>query len=452
MTRAPATLCKRLWLGGGAVGLFVFTLVVAGPVVDRSGDGGKLGLGYDFLPAYVAGHFARTGEFAKMYDRAAFSEMQTRVIQDAGLEMDGRFGAGLNPPHFALLFAPLSAYPYRTAAGIWLAINIVLLAGAIAVLVRLFPKEENEIVTEASLARRWRVRGLVPLLVLASMPFCQAMGHQQNTFLSLLLLGATVTLWRGGHTLAAGLVCGLMFYKPQVAMVVAVVLCLDAGRRAVLGLGITGVATLLLTVWVMPGALEEYARTLPLNVEWIQGRLRYNWGRQATWLGFWRLLIHGREPRLPSIVVSVLWWSCSTAVAGALAAAWFRTRRHREGSRDRLIAASIACTPLLIPYFMDYDLLLLAVPAALYAADVIRNGGPAAADRWTLRAWVALYLWAYLNPGLSGMLRASLTVPLLSAVAGGLILRCLRPVVEAPSAGTTADDERRPRPVLARAA
>jgi len=154
-----ANLRKRLALAGGGVGLFLLTLVLAGPLVDRSADPGRLGMGYDFLPAYVAGHFARTGEYAKMYDRAAFSAMQTQVIQDAGLEMDGRFGAGLNPPHFALLFAPLSALPYKTAALVWLATNVVLLGGSIVLLARMLPAEGS-------------LRGLVPLLLCVSMPFC----------------------------------------------------------------------------------------------------------------------------------------------------------------------------------------------------------------------------------------------------------------------------------------
>ena len=416
-----AGLRKRFALAGGGVGLFLLTLVVAGPLVDPPPGRGRLGLGYDFLPAYVAGHFARTGEHAKMYDRAAFSEMQTRVIREAGLDMDGRYGAGLNPPHFALMFAPLSALPYRTAAAVWLALNVAFAAGSIALLVRLLPPERS-------------LRGLVPLLVLVSMPFCQAMGHQQNTLLSLLLLTAAVTCWRGNSPFAAGAAAGLLFFKPQLAAVVAAVIVLDLGWRAALGLGAVGALTLLVTVACMPGALGEYLRTLPLNVDWIQNKLQYNWGRQTTFLGFWRLLVQGREagPVLPA--VRLLWAASSSVVAAALAAAWLRTRRAvRHGAdahpvRDRLIAASVACTPLLIPYFMDYDLLLLSVPAVLFASDVARRGGrdPTAADRWTLRAWVALYGWAYLNPGLSGVLGVSLTVPLLAAVSYGLASRCGR--------------------------
>jgi hypothetical protein len=108
-----------------------------------------------------------------------------------------------------------------------------------------------------------------------------------------------------------------------------------------------------------------------------------------------------------------------------LVVAFFRAKT--TGHRDRLISASIACTPLLLPYFMDYDLLLLAVPAVLFASERVQDASPNRADRRITMAWVALYAWAYLNPGLSGLLHVSLTVPLLTAVSWGLLNRCWNP-------------------------
>src|SRR5256885_3633418 len=157
--------------------------------------------------------------------------MQNQVIRAANLEMDGWYGACLNPPHFALLFAPLSALPYRTAAAVWLGINVLLFVASLVLLVRLLPAEAR---------RDWKSWCLIPLLATASMPFLQAAGHQQNTFLSLLILATTVTLWRNRQAFAAGAVVGLLFYKPQLALVVALVLTVDLGRRALLGLGLTG--------------------------------------------------------------------------------------------------------------------------------------------------------------------------------------------------------------------
>lgn len=443
----PSTLRKRLWLSGGGVGLFVLTLLVAGPLLDKDAGDGKVNLGYDFLPAYVAGHFARTGESAKMYDRAAFCAMQDRVIREARLDMDGRFGAGLNPPHFALLFAPLSALPYRAAAGVWLGINVALFAASLVLLVRLLPIEAR---------RDWRTWGLVPLLTAVSMPFLQAAGHQQNTFLSLLILVTTVTLWRSGRGLAAGAVAGLLFYKPQLALVVAAVLVIHLGRRAVLGLGVTGVALLLATVLAMPGALAEYLQTLASNLDWIQNQHRYNWGRQVTFLGFARLLIYGNQPGAPTFLARAVWLTGATAVGAALAAVAFRARRSTPGTDDnfgagdRLIALAITSTPLLIPYYLDYDLLLLSVPAVLFASEMMPQPAWRRVDQWTLRAWIAVYAWSYLNPGLSGMMRVSLTVPLLTALMAGLFARCLWRRQSLEGSGQPPDTV--PAPPLARAA
>jgi len=49
--------------------------------------------------------------------------------------------------------------------------------------------------------------GLVPLLIVTSMPFVQAISHGQNTFSSLLLLSLVVTAWRAKRALLAGMVC-----------------------------------------------------------------------------------------------------------------------------------------------------------------------------------------------------------------------------------------------------
>ncbi len=40
-----------------------------------------------------------------------------------------------------------------------------------------------------------------------------------------------------------------------------------------------------------------------------------------------------------------------------------------------LIAATVASTPLLMPFYFDYDQLLLAIPAVLFAAEWIRRAG-----------------------------------------------------------------------------
>src|SRR6185437_13575806 len=88
----------------------------------------------------------------------------------------------------------------------------------------------------------WRSWALVPVLMMLSTPFIHALSHAQNTCTSLLLLTMTVVLWRKQRAVAAGLVGGLLFYKPQLWAVLMCVLVFSLGWRSLIGLSMTGMA------------------------------------------------------------------------------------------------------------------------------------------------------------------------------------------------------------------
>jgi hypothetical protein len=291
----------------------------------------------------------------------------------------------------------------------------------------------------------WRGWGLVPLLLVLPLPFWEAMYHQQNTFLSLFLLCVIVSFWRMAQpwsllpvpgsprrrvsaSLLAGLVTGLLFYKPQLAFAVAAALVLTRGRRALLGLSITGTLLLIFTLREMPGTLTAFLHALPPTIHWMRTQLPYNWGRQVTPLSFWRLLLQGRSIGEIALLPRILSYTTAAGFGVALGAAMLRFLRRRKSGAcpDRLIAATIVSMPLIMPYYMDYDLLLFAVPAVLLAGDWIRTAAPPSrADRFLLGSWVALFLEFYMNPGLANHTTLNLAVPLLGILAALSILRSL---------------------------
>src|SRR5437764_277736 len=65
-------------------------------------------------------------------------------------------------------------------------------------------EERAALLGAAPLLLDWKTWALVPLLMAVSMPFIQAIGHGQNTCLSLLIVAATVKLWRKDCAVAAG--------------------------------------------------------------------------------------------------------------------------------------------------------------------------------------------------------------------------------------------------------
>jgi hypothetical protein len=412
---------KRLWQAGVALALIM--LVIAGHEVQaRRGEAShQLSLGEDFLPVYAAGKLMRDGRGRELYAIAPLAAIERQIVRDADLAPLPLYGPFLNPPFFAVLYVPFSTLEYRHALGVWILLNCLLLTGSLLLLCRLLPAGTD-----------WQTWALAPLLGVLSMPLWMAAIYQQNTFLSLFLLCVVVHLWRSDRgrwtPFAAGLVCGFLFYKPQLAVVVAVALVVTRGRGALLGLVTTGSILALLTMWRMPGTLTMYVRAMPAAVHSMQTVLRYNWGLQATPQSFWRLLIQGRAVGATGLAARLLSGLTTATFGSFLAMALYRFTRTGKPQHhlDRIIAATIAVAPLLMPYYMTYDLLLLAIPAVLLACDRLKSAEPLSIiDRLLPIAWAMLYVELYMNPGLANRTRVNIAVPLLGCVAGLTIARCL---------------------------
>ena len=205
---------------------------------------------------------------------------------------------------------------------------------------------------------------------------------------------------------------------------------LSLGWRALAGLIVTGVLLLGITLCTLPGCLTDFFHRLPPILHWLQNESPYNWGRQVTLQSFWRLLIQGHVRGETIPLVKALWWVCSGAFfVGIIAAIRAYCRGPRTSvSRDRLIAAAIVSMPVLMPYYMDYDLLLLAIPPVLLAAEWVRHpAGIRQADYVLLITWAIFCIESHLNPGLAGHSRFNLAVPILGMLSVLHLLRCFRP-------------------------
>jgi hypothetical protein len=408
----------RLWRAGGLLAIFMLTTLVCNCVISKDRAVTWDMLGHDFLAFYYGGTCARTGHFEQLYDLPATRAFEFKTGHAAGLSMGTSFGPWWNPPFAAWMFAPLSALPYLTALHIWWTIGLISLAISIFLMCRM-------------LSGGWKTKLLVPLLILPMMPCFQAFCHGQNTYFSLLLLTTTVTLWRAGWSVLAGIVCGLLFYKPQLGAIVAVVLVLSQGRRAMIGVCLTGTAFVLVNMLTMPGSMHEFAYHMPQNIRWIQEQMVYRWERHITFKAFWRMAIQGWSVGPTATSVKIMWGLCELAVIAGLATLIFKTPpSQRSGSRrDRLISAAIIAMPLLMPFYFDYDLLLLSVGVVVLAADYQRNAKEQASVNWEDRWLVGVLATVYIGLEFTMILyksRIHPIVPLLSFATLLLIRRGLR--------------------------
>jgi hypothetical protein len=416
---------KKLWLASGGMTIFVLTLVIGNSIIDRRNAITADAVGHDFLAFYTAGHFVREGQTSRMYDLEAVRQFQQELGESNHLELKKQsFGPFWNPPFYAWLFAPLAGLPFRTALVIWWGINLLCLAGAMVLMCRMLSESPD-----------WRIVGLVPAIVLNSLPFHQALNHGQNTFTSLLILCGTVWFWRKGSGLWAGIICGLLFYKPQLGAAVAVVLVLSLGWRAVAGVGITSVVLLGVTVISMPGIVQVYLAKMPGNLAWMQESNSYLWERHVTLKAFWRLMLQGHATGGTTGLVKIVWIASVAVIGGSLAwVVWTQKKTltlpsggvpgegeemERRGiAASRLIAATIVAMPLLMPFYFDYDLLLLSVAAVLFAGEIVaQQREMTLEERWLVRAWVVLFVVMFFNASVSGMIRFHLGVIVLTVVA-----------------------------------
>jgi hypothetical protein len=192
------------------------------------------------------------------------------------------------------------------------------------------------------------------------------------------------------------------------------------------------------TALTLPGTLGDFQRRLPLNLHFVLFETPYLWDRHVTIRAFWRLLLQGYavgESRPLTVALTSL---CTVGLGALLFWAALRTREARSylpanGRRfDRLIAATIVATPLLMPFYFDYDQLLLAIPAVLFAVEVLDARRYMRGDDGPVRLsvvvglWSVWYGWLMINPDVASITHFNGTVLLLSALSVAMASRALR--------------------------
>ncbi|MBV8781565.1 MAG: hypothetical protein JO353_09225 [Phycisphaerae bacterium] len=149
--------------------------------------------------------------------------------------------------------------------------------------------------------------------------------------------------------------------------------------------------------------------------------------------------MQGRGPGEELLAVRVLTAISVAITAAGLLAVILRARKpivdncwtgETSSQRtDRVITCTIAATPLLMPFYFDYDLLLMAVPAVLFAGEMMTfaPGRPRRwSDRWLVRSWCAFFAVLMFNSPLASALRFGPIVPALAVIAGLSISRARR--------------------------
>ena len=201
------------------------------------------------------------------------------------------------------------------------------------------------------------------LLALAFPSVLINVGHGQNGFLTAALLGgALVVLDR--RPLLAGILLGLLVYKPQYGLLLPVVLgvsgrwrCFAAAAATVVVLAIATTLIFGMPVWHAFAVFSEFTRKVVLE----QGDTGFFKIQSIfAWARMWGA---------PIPLAYAVQGFATLGIAAALAWLW------RSPAAYPLKAAALCIgTILATPYSFDYDMMVLAPAIAFLAADGLRRG------------------------------------------------------------------------------
>ena len=431
MAKLSEALRTGTWLTRERVRLVALALLVASLlgaafiVVTSDGLNDRFGrpLGTDFSNVYAAGTYVLEGETAAPYTPRRQFEREQAIFGK-----DTQFYGWHYPPFFLGLAGLLATMPYWLSLLLWQGVTLVLYLIAIRTILlepswpglsrpsTSFSSDVPQGVDARHKAGHDNgALGLAHdklwlLLALAYPAAFINLGHGHNGFLTAALIGgALVQLDR--RPVVAGILIGLLAYKPQFGLLIPLVLAVSGRWRVFAAAALTVAALALavtlafgLDVWSAFFASTGFTRRVVLE----QGGT--GWYKIQSVFSLVRMW-GGSVPLAYAIQAAV-----TLGVAAALAWLW----RTRTAFALKAAALAIA-TVLATPYVLDYDLMLLAPAIAFLAADGMRRGfGP-----YEKTMLAALWLMPLVARSIAQAVLIPLGVPVMLAAFAFLLHRAM---------------------------
>ena len=294
-------------------------------------------LGTDFSNVYAAGKYVLEGKSAAPYDWP----LQHKKEQEIFGEQTPFYGWHY-PPIFLFLAAALALLPYLAALAVWQASTLALYLLSIrAILPR---------------AAIW-----LPALAYPAVLINIAHGH--NGFLTAALIGGGLYLLRS-KPVAAGILLGLLIYKPQFGVLIPLALAAGGYWRAFVAAGLT-VLALCAASYVAFGieTWDAFRDSMTLTREIVLEKGDTGFHKIQSVFAAVRLL--GGSAGLA--------YAAQGIVFVTVAAFVFRLWRGNRAFALKA-AALIAGSMLATPYLLDYDLMIAAPAIAFLAAHGLNKG------------------------------------------------------------------------------
>lgn len=296
-------------------------------------------VGTDFVSFWTVSSALLTGNEHLIYSPESLTILEHDLLP---IEKE-LFFAWQYPPITLLLVYPLAFLPYLLSLVSWLAAGI---ACYITVLWRILPQPLTLVV------------GLAFPAVLLTVE------HGQNALLSTSLLGwALLLLIR--RPIAAGFLLGFLCFKPQLGVLLPIALIAGGHWKTTLAAMLAGAGLVATTVALFGGAIwHEFGASMQLTRDILDQGLVPYYKMQSVFAAV--RLLGG------SLIVA---YSLQAIVAAGAAAAvvWVWAR---AADPDLKYAIVLVATPIATPFFLDYDLMIVAPAITWLARKGLKEGIP----------------------------------------------------------------------------
>jgi hypothetical protein len=335
------------WMAVGAYVLtFVALLALSPGLVDPTGKP----IGYDFITFWSAGLITLQGDPAGAFDPATIFAMQRVAVPASDMIFLWHY-----PPTFQVVAAGLATMPYLVSYFVFIGASLALY---LAVLRQLVPSRDAIV------------------LLLAFPGAYIAFLHGQNSLLSAALIGgALISIDK--RPILAGVLIGLLAYKPQLGLLFPLALLATGRWRAVRAAAATVVAYAgIATAWLGTDIWGVFLGNAGV-VRSVMENGNLPWAKMPSAFIFLAML--GASHAASYVFQGVV----AIAAAATTVLVW-----RRCGPSPLAGATLVAGTLLISPYTFDYELALLAIPLALVARDMVERGA-GTGERWLLLAMFA---------------------------------------------------------------
>lgn len=329
----------------------------------------------DFLQEWIGGWIVLHAP-ERLYDR----EFAVALEHDpalTGFQWDrNQFLPMVYPPCWYLLASPLAALPYSMAAGIWAALMTATVLSALLVLRAWVHDGRCHVRGDACTSA---IHWLFPVAVLYA-PVIECLTSGQKSGLILLLFSAAFLLCQRGKLFRAGLLGGLLLFKPHFCLLLLPYMLFRRAWMFLVGFAMTAATLSCLCLAMGIDPCRDYLQFLSGAADYVK-TAGYPIAKSHSLYG--ALVLLASEPTL---VVRCLFAVLALAIAFRTIAVDSRTKRmetprhvpspgsDRDGAAAESaigFAALVLATLLTSPHLLGYDLTLLLFPAAtLLRADV----------------------------------------------------------------------------------